>query len=115
MFAHVFIVHYSLQIINESDILCHFNLEHKTSSQTYLLTVYNSLVYCRIFVTVVKYVVNVVKGCLILRKLQNMAARVVPFSDYNRETSELLDELVWDNFRTRRSEQLAMLMYKTME
>ena len=49
-----------------------------------------------------------------LQKLQNRAARVVTFSNYDRQSSELLDELMWDNLETRRSKQLAVLMYKTI-
>ena len=49
-----------------------------------------------------------------LQKLQNRAARVVTFSDYNRHSSELLNELMWDNLKTRRYKQLAVIMYNTV-
>ena len=49
-----------------------------------------------------------------LQKLQNRAARVVTFSNYDRHSSELLNELVWDNLKTRRYNQLAVIMYKTV-
>ena len=38
-----------------------------------------------------------------LQKLQNKAARVVTFSNYNTQSSELLDELMWHNLEIRRS------------
>lgn len=79
-----------------------------------LLTMYNSLVlpyfdYC-----------SAVWGSCgrgfsdTLQKLQNRAARVVTFSSYNRQSTELLDELKWDNLEIRRSKQLAVMMYKIM-
>ena len=49
-----------------------------------------------------------------LRKLQNSAARVVTTSNYNRHSSELLDELMWDNLKTIRYKQLAVIIYKTV-
>ena len=49
-----------------------------------------------------------------LQKLQNRAARVVTFSDYNRHSSELLNELMWDNLKTRRYKQLDVIMYNTV-
>ena len=39
---------------------------------------------------------------------------MVAFSNYNRQSSELQDELMWDNLEIRRSRQLDVLMYKTI-
>ena len=44
--------------------------------------------------------------------LQNRAARVVTSSSYDRRSVEILDELGWDNLETRRTRQLATIMYK---
>ena len=50
-----------------------------------------------------------------LQTLQNRAARVVTFSNYDRRSVDILDELEWDNLETsRRSKQLAALMYKSI-
>ena len=47
-----------------------------------------------------------------LQTLQNRAARVVTSSSYDRRSVEILDELGWDNLETRRTNQLATVMYK---
>jgi len=47
-----------------------------------------------------------------LQTLQNRAARVVTSSRYDRRSVEILDELGWDNLETRRTRQLATIMYK---
>ena len=47
-----------------------------------------------------------------LQTLQNRAARVVTSSSYDRRSVEILDELGWDNLETRRTRQLATIMYK---
>ena len=47
-----------------------------------------------------------------LQTLQNRAARVVTSSSYDRRSAEILDELGWDNFQTRRTGQFATIMYK---
>ena len=47
-------------------------------------------------------------------KLQNRADRVVTFLDYNRHSSELLNELMQGNLKTRCYKQLAMIMYNTV-
>ena len=47
-----------------------------------------------------------------LQTLQNRAARVVTSSSYHRRSVEILDELGWDNLETRRTRQLATIMYK---
>ena len=50
--------------------------------------------------------------CNRLQTLQNRAARVVTSSSYHRRSVEILDELGWDNLETRRTRQLATIMYK---
>ena len=78
-----------------------------------LITMYNSLVlpyfdYCSaVWGTCGKGMSDA------LQSIQNRAARVVTFSNYDRRSTELLDELGWDNLEKRRSKQLAILMYKT--
>ena len=47
-----------------------------------------------------------------LQTLQNRAARVVTSSSYDRRSVEILDELGWDNLETRRTRQLATIIYK---
>ena len=47
-----------------------------------------------------------------LQTLQSRAARVVTSSSYDRRSAEILDELGWDNFQTRRTGQFATIMYK---
>ena len=47
-----------------------------------------------------------------LQTLQNRAARVVTSSSYDRRSVKMLDELGWDNLETRRTRQLATIMYK---
>ena len=39
---------------------------------------------------------------------------MVTFSNYDRRSVDILDELEWDNLETRRSKQLAALMYKSI-
>ena len=50
--------------------------------------------------------------CNRLQTLQNRAVRVVTSSSYDRRSVEILDELGWDNLETRRTRQLATIMYK---
>ena len=47
-----------------------------------------------------------------LQTLQNRAARVVTSSSYDWRSAEILDELGWENFQTRRTGQFATIMYK---
>ena len=47
-----------------------------------------------------------------LQTLQNRAARVVTSSSYDRRSVEIVDEIGWDNLETRRTRQLAAIMYK---
>ena len=50
--------------------------------------------------------------CDRLQVLQNRASRVSTFSNYDRRSVEILDELRWDNLETRRTRQLAIIMHK---
>ena len=47
-----------------------------------------------------------------LQKLQNRAARIATLSDYEIRSSDLLDGFGWEIFKSFRSKQLALLMYK---
>ena len=47
-----------------------------------------------------------------LQKLQNRAARIVTFSNYDVRSSVLLDELGWERLEYVRLKQLALTMYK---
>ena len=49
-----------------------------------------------------------------LQTLQNRAARVITSSNYEIRSSDILKRLNWENLETRRSKQLAVLMYKIM-
>ena len=47
-----------------------------------------------------------------LQKLQNRAARILTFSNYDVRSSVLLDELGWERLEYVRLKQLAVIMYK---
>ena len=47
-----------------------------------------------------------------LQKLQNRAARILTFSNYDVRSSVLLDELAWERLEYVRLKQLAVTMYK---
>ena len=47
-----------------------------------------------------------------LQKLQNRAARILTFSNYDVRSSVLLDELGWERLQYVRLKQLAVTMYK---
>ena len=47
-----------------------------------------------------------------LQKLQNRAARILTFSNYDVRSSVLLDELGWERLEYARLKQLAVTMYK---
>ena len=42
---------------------------------------------------------------------ENRAARLITFSSCDRRSVEILDEIGWDNLETRRTRQLATIMY----
>ena len=46
------------------------------------------------------------------QKLQNRAARIPTFSNYETRSNVLLDELGWERLENIRHKQLAMIMYK---
>lgn len=79
-----------------------------------LLTVYNSLIqphfdYC-----------SVVWGCCSkglsqkLQKLQNRAARIITFSNYDRNTDELLNSLNWHKLEHQRAASKSIMMYNAV-
>jgi len=47
-------------------------------------------------------------------KLQNRAARILTFSNYETRSSILLDELSWESLENKRLKLLAMIMYKIL-
>ena len=47
-----------------------------------------------------------------IQKLQNRAARILTFSNYETRSSTLLDELGWESLENKRLKQLAVIMYK---
>ena len=47
-----------------------------------------------------------------LQKLQNRAARILTFSNYDVRSSVLLDELGWERLEYVRLKQLPVTMYK---
>ena len=47
-----------------------------------------------------------------IQKLQNRAARILTFSNYQTRSGVLLDELGWERLENKRLKQLAMIMYK---
>ena len=49
-----------------------------------------------------------------LQKLQNLAARVITSSSYDRRSARILSELRWDSLQVRRNKQKAKIMFKTM-
>ena len=42
---------------------------------------------------------------------ENRAPRMITFSSCDRRSVEILDEIGWDNLETRRTRQLATIMY----
>ena len=47
-----------------------------------------------------------------LQKLQNRAAKIIPLSNYETRSGDLLDDLGWERLDHRRARQLAILMSK---
>ena len=47
------------------------------------------------------------------QKMQNRAARILTFSNYEARSRVLLDELGWERLETVRLKQLAVIVYKT--
>ena len=49
-----------------------------------------------------------------LQKLQNRAARVLTFSNFDADASGLMENLGWDNLNTQRQIQKALMVYKSI-
>ena len=52
--------------------------------------------------------------CDRLQRLQNRAGRIITFSDYNRRSVDILRDLRWDSLEQRRSKQLAISVFKSL-
>ena len=52
--------------------------------------------------------------CDRLQTLQNRAGRVIMFSDYNRKSVDILRDLRWDPLEQRRSKQLAISVFRSL-
>ena len=50
-----------------------------------------------------------------LQKLQNRAARVILSANYDARSSDLLEQLKWENLSQRRDKHFALLMCKTLQ
>lgn len=79
-----------------------------------LITIYNSLIvphldYCSsVWASMGKVLSNKVQ------KLQNRAARIITHSNYDIRSKDILSDLGWKDLTERRQDQLATLMFKTM-
>ena len=79
-----------------------------------LITIYNSLIvphldYCSsVWGSIGKGLSNKIQ------KLQNRAARIITHSSYDIRSKDILNYLGWKNMAERRQDQLATLMFKTM-
>ena len=47
-----------------------------------------------------------------IQKLQNRAARIITYSNYDIRSADILEDLGWDTLERRRSKQLAVSVYK---
>ena len=52
--------------------------------------------------------------CDRLQRLHNRAGRIITFSDYNRRSTDILQDLRWDPLEQRRSKQLAISVFKSL-
>ena len=52
--------------------------------------------------------------CDRLQKLQNRAGRIITFSDYNKRSADILQDLGWDSLKQRCSKQLAISVFKSL-
>ena len=52
--------------------------------------------------------------CDRLQRLQNRAVRIITFSDYNTRSADILQDLGWDTLKQRRSKQLAISVFKSI-
>ena len=49
-----------------------------------------------------------------IQKLQNRAARIITFQNYDARSADILKSLRWDNLALRREKHLALMMYDTI-
>ena len=52
--------------------------------------------------------------CDRLQRLQNRAGRIITFSDYNTRSADILQDFRWDALEQRRSKQLAISVFKSL-
>ena len=52
--------------------------------------------------------------CDRLQRLQNRAGRIITFSDYNTRSADILQDLRWDTLEQKRSKQLAISVFKSL-
>ena len=52
--------------------------------------------------------------CDRLQRLQNRAGRIIRFSDYNTRSADILQDLRWDTLEQRRSKQVAISVFKSL-
>ena len=52
--------------------------------------------------------------CDRLQRLQNRAGRIITFSDYIRRSADILQDQGWDTLEQRRSKQLAISVFKSL-
>ena len=52
--------------------------------------------------------------CDRLQRLQNRVGRIITFSDYNTRSTDILQDLGWDSLEQRRSRQLAISVFKSL-
>ena len=46
--------------------------------------------------------------------MQNRAGRIITFNDYNSRSADILQDLRWDTLEQRRSKQLAIIVFKSL-
>ena len=52
--------------------------------------------------------------CDRLQRLQNRVRRIITFSNYNTRSADILQDLGWDTLEQRRSKQLAISVFKSL-
>ena len=52
--------------------------------------------------------------CDRLQRLQNRAGRIITFGDHNIRSADILQDLGWDTLEQRRSKQLAISVFKSL-
>ena len=91
---------------------------HKQLARTsliYLTCVYSSLnnVLISLYIIFLTHI-YMLPVCDRLQRLQNRAGRIITFSDYNRRSVDILRDLRWDSLEQRRSKQLAISVFKSL-